>query len=151
MAGFIRRLLLFDTYVLYSVRLKEIPEIVRHFGFRGAPTLLSSGALEIRCECAQYAEGQFGTPPCAPLTFQFHVIEAHGRDKYLIDNLKEVNQTPNLTSRELMELQSAVVGAVRQPDNRQMFRNLVAPIFESDVLRNIGSTEGGDSLGIRKT
>jgi hypothetical protein len=135
-AGFIRRLLLFDTYVLYSVRLKEIPEIVRHFGYQGTLALLSSGALEIRCECAQYAEGQFGTPPCAPLTFQFHVIEAHGRHNYLVDNLKEVNRTPALNSRELMELQSAVVGAVRQPDNREMFRSLVAPTFESDVLQN---------------
>lgn len=135
-AGFVRRLLLFDTYVLYSVRLKEIPEMVRHFGYQGTLALLSSGALEIRCECAQYAEGQFGTPPCAPLTFQFHVIEAHGRDKYLIDNLKEVNRTPAMSSRELMDLQSAVVGAVRQPDNRQMFRDLVAPTFDGDVLRN---------------
>jgi len=137
-AGFVRRLLLFDTYVLYSVRLKEIPEIVRHFGYQGTLALLSSGALEIRCECAQYAEGQFGTPPCAPLTFQFHVIEAHGRDAYLVDNLKEVNRTPTLSSRELMELQSAVVGAVRQPDNREMFRTLVAPTFEGDVLQNTG-------------
>jgi hypothetical protein len=48
--GFIRRLLLFDTYILYSVRFKEIPELVRHFGYEGTLALLNSGALEIRCE-----------------------------------------------------------------------------------------------------
>jgi hypothetical protein len=134
--GFIRRLLLFDTYVLYSVRLKEIPELVRHFGYQGTMMLLSSGALEIRCECAQFAEGQFSTPPCPPLTFQFHVIEAHNRDQYVIDNLRELSRIPSLTPRELMELQAAVMKVVRQPDNREMFRLAVAPAFENDVLNN---------------
>jgi len=54
--SFIRRILLFDTYILYSVRLKEIPELVRHFGYEGTLTLLSSGALEVRCECAEFGE-----------------------------------------------------------------------------------------------
>ena len=63
--GLIRRLLLFDTYILYSVRLKEIPELVRHFGYEGTIALLTSGALEICCECAQYVEGQFNTA-CLP-------------------------------------------------------------------------------------
>jgi hypothetical protein len=135
-AGFVRRLLLFDTYVLYSVRLKEIPEIVRHFGYQGTLSLFSSGALEIRCECAQFMEGEFKTPPCPPLTFQFHVIEAHGRDDYLVGNLHEVNRTPALSATELMNLRSAVVRAVKQPDHREMFTTLVAPAFESDVLQN---------------
>ena len=135
--SFVSRLLLFDTYVLYSVRLKEIPEMVRHFGYEGTLQLLSSGALEIRCECAQYAEGAFGMPPCPPLTFQFHVIEAHIRDQCVIDNLAEVNRAPGLNARELLELQSAVIKTVTQPDNRTMFRSSVAPAFENDVLNNV--------------
>src|SRR5579872_7022732 len=83
-AGFVRRLLLFDTYVLYSVRLKEIPELVRHFGVQGTLELLSSGALEIRHECAQYAEGAFNTPKCPLFTYQFHVIDSHIWEQYLI-------------------------------------------------------------------
>jgi hypothetical protein len=131
----VRRLLLFDTYILYTVRLKEIPEMVRHFGYEGTLALLSSGALEIRCECAQFMEGQFKTPVAPPLTFQFHVIEAHNREQYLIDNLSEVNRLP-FAPRELLALRSAVVSAVRQPDNREMFSSLVAPAFEGDVLHN---------------
>ena len=133
--GLVRRLLLFYTYILYTVRLKEIPEMVRHFGYEGTLALLSSGALEIRCECAQFMEGQYETPAAPPLTFQFHVIEAHNRDQYLINNLNEVNRM-SLGSHELMALRSAVVNAVRQPDNREMFSSLVAPAFESDVLHN---------------
>ncbi len=133
--GMIRRLLLFDTYILYSVRLKEVPEMVKHFGYEGTMALLSSGALEIRCDCAQFMEGQFNTAAAPPLTFQFHVIEAHGRDQYVINNLSEVNRIA-LSPRELMNLQSAVVSAVHQPDNRTMFSSLVAPSFESDLLHN---------------
>jgi hypothetical protein len=135
-SGFVRRLLLFDTYVLYSIRLKEVPELVRHFGYQGTMDLLSSGALEIRHECAQYAEGQFNTPPYPELTFQFHVIEAHIWEQYLIDSLPEVGKAPGLTAHERMELQSAVVRAVTRSDNRQMFAEEIAPDFEREILHN---------------
>jgi hypothetical protein len=133
----VRRLLLFDTYILYSARLKEIPEMVRHFGYEGTLALLSSGAIEIRCDCTQFCEGEFGTPPCSPLTFQFHVIRPPVRDQYVIDNLAEVNRTPGLNPRELMNLQTAVIHAVRQPDYKELFRTSTAPSFESDVLHNL--------------
>jgi len=135
-AGFIRRLLLFDTYVLYSVRLKEVLEMVRHFGFQGTMDLLSSGALEVRCECAQLMEGQFKTPECPPLTYQFHLIEAHVWEQYLTDCLSVLSQAPALSSRERMDLQAAVVKAVRRTDNRQMFASEVSPSFETELLSN---------------
>ncbi len=135
--GFIRRLLLFDTYVLYSVRLKEIPCFVKAFGLTGTLELLKSGAIEVLCECAQFMEGQINTPSCPLLTFQFHIIEAHIWGQYLINNLSEVNRTPGLTSREMLTLQEAVMRAVRRRGNLQMFRSDVAPAFEADVLHNI--------------
>ena len=134
--GFIRRLLLFDTYVLYSARLKEIPDMVRYFGFQGTMDLLASGAIEIRCECAQLVEGQFKTPPCPPLTFQFHLIEAHIWEQYLIDCLPALKAAPVLSSKELMELQGAIVNAVKRSDNRQMFSTEVTPDFERELLGN---------------
>ncbi len=140
--GFVRRLLLFDTYVLYSVRLKEIPELVRHFGFQGTMDLLSNGALEVRCECAQFVEGRLNTPECPPLVFQFHVVDAHIWEQYLIDSLPELRKAPALSPRERMSLQSAVVKAVRHSDNRELFAKEVAPAFESELLRNEGLVKG---------
>jgi hypothetical protein len=136
LGGFVRRLLLFDTYVLYSVRLKEIPELVGHFGFEGTISLLSSGALEIRHECAQFVEGEFKTPPCPLLTYQFHIIEAHVWEQYLIDSLPALKTSPELSATELMKLQGAVVKAVRRIDNKQMFAAEVSPAFESELLGN---------------
>lgn len=132
--GFIRRLLLFDTYILYSVRLKEIPELVRSFGVPGTIDLLSSGALDIRCECAQFMEGEFKTPPCPPLTFQFHLIEANSWEKYLIDNLADALRGLTFSGREKMKLEEAVVAAVKHHDNRRMFSEDITPAFEAEVL-----------------
>jgi len=131
--GFLRRLLLFDIYILYSVRLKEIPGLVHNFGIQGTMDLLASGALEIRCECAQYTEGNFNTPPCPLMTFQFHVLDAHVWEQYLIDCLPELKRAA-LTSRQRMDLESAVVKTVRRADNREMFSRDVAPAFEGEIL-----------------
>jgi hypothetical protein len=99
--GFVRRLLMFDTYILYSVRLKEVPELVNHFGFQGTMDLFASGALELRLECAQYIEG--------------NSIQslAHVWQQYLISCLPLLRQAP-LSSRQLMNLQTSVVKAVRR-------------------------------------
>lgn len=43
----VRRLLLFDTYILDSTRLLEIPRLLDAFGTSGFITLLQSGALKI--------------------------------------------------------------------------------------------------------
>lgn len=46
----VRRLLLFDTYVLESIRFLETRALVEAFGFDGLLKLLGSGALKIRCQ-----------------------------------------------------------------------------------------------------
>lgn len=134
--NFVRRLLLFDTYILYSVRLKEIPELVRHLGYQGMMDLLGSGALEIRYECVQFGEGALNTPPCPPLTFQFHVIDAPVWEQYLIDGLPSLRQSLALSARQLMDLQSAVVKVAKRTDVRQMFTAEIGPAFESELLSN---------------
>ena len=66
LSGLIRRLLLFDRYVLVSVRLAEFPLLVRSFGYEGLRDLLAAKLIEIRCECLQLGQmGQaemFGDP-----------------------------------------------------------------------------------------
>lgn len=48
--SFLQRLILFDTYILYSTRLKEIPHLVDAFGYKGMLELLKSGVLRIHCD-----------------------------------------------------------------------------------------------------
>jgi hypothetical protein len=134
--GLIRRLLLFETYVLYSVRLKEIPALVPYLGYEGLHHLLTSGALEIRCECTQLVEGKFNTPTCPSLTFQFHAIEAHDRKRYVHDCLQNVHHAHGLQHKQVLKLKRAVVEAIRSPDMKELFRAEVAPAFEHELLHN---------------
>ena len=64
------------------------------------------------------------------------MIEAHNWDQYLIDCLAALANAPSLSARELIDLQSAVVKAVRRSDNRRMFATEVSPAFERELLGN---------------
>jgi hypothetical protein len=56
--AFVRRVLLFETYVLRSIRLDDVVLLNQTFGGSGLAELLKAGALKIHCET--YTIGQFG-------------------------------------------------------------------------------------------
>ena len=56
LSGLVRRLLLFDQYVLVSVRLQEFPFLARYLGYEGLRDLLFARVIEIRMEALQLAE-----------------------------------------------------------------------------------------------
>ena len=69
-SGLIRRLLLFDRYVLMSSRLREFPFLVEYFGYEGLQELLAARLIETRCECLQFgqtAQLSFTGQPTFPL------------------------------------------------------------------------------------
>src|ERR1700683_2880428 len=76
--GLVRQLLLFDQYVLVSVRLQEFPHLLRHLGYAGLRDLLSASLLEVRCECVQIAQvgqsGLFGVPILPSYHYKFNVV-----------------------------------------------------------------------------
>src|SRR5438270_6947953 len=47
---FVLRLILFEQYLVQSIRLQEFPELIRAFGFPAVQELLASDAIKIRCE-----------------------------------------------------------------------------------------------------
>ena len=49
-ADFLRRLLLFEHYILDSIRLEEIPHLIRIFGYTPTLELIRSGKLLIHYE-----------------------------------------------------------------------------------------------------
>src|SRR5258706_3990289 len=85
--GLIRRLLLFDKYILYSSRLREFPVLVKHFGYSGLRELLDTRLIDIRCECLQYgqtAQTQFDGQPTSPLlTYRIDWLDAANRRDYI--------------------------------------------------------------------
>ena len=60
-AEFLERLILFEEYILESIRLKEIPHLVQLFGNSPVLELLKSGKLKIYCDAVTMGStGQAG-------------------------------------------------------------------------------------------
>jgi|GEM_PF-3734692 len=61
-----QKLILFDAYILMSIRLSEIPQLIRTFGFDGLVTLLKSNSLRISCSAIAVAErgNMYTAPQC---------------------------------------------------------------------------------------
>ena len=85
--GLIRRILLFDRYILVSARLQEFPHLVRHLGFHGLHDLLTANVMDVRHECFQVVSvgqsGLFGAPVLPPYTDKFNWIDTHDWSKYV--------------------------------------------------------------------
>jgi hypothetical protein len=139
MEGLVRRLLLFDQYVMVSVRLQEFPHLVRYLGYEGLRDLLFSRALEIRCEWFQLAQvaqsGLAGSPKLPLLKYQFNWIDAHDRDKDIAKALDSLADIPGLRNRQIRVLKEAIIDAIKplsQESKRQLW-----PDFQGEVQNPI--------------
>jgi hypothetical protein len=123
--GVIRRLLLFDTFILDSARLREIPRLVSRFGSAGVIDLLKSGALKIQCEAHSIASAGQGLLPGQgpeyklPLcSYRLGVVWSPDPDGYISDCLKYVDQIAGMNLKQTIKLKRAIVDAiVRSPEN----------------------------------
>jgi hypothetical protein len=136
--GLVRRLILFDKYVLVSVRLQEFPMLVKHLGYEGLRDLLSAKLIEIRCECMQLAQtaqsGMLGDPALPLFTYKFSWLDAHDRRVYVHECLQCLHGDSNLQRKQAIKLKSAIVNAIRPlPEG---LRPELFPAFREDVLQN---------------
>lgn len=137
--GLVHRLLLFDKYVLASIRLQEFPLMLQQLGYERLQDLLASRLIEIRCECLQLAQtgqsGILGDPVLPPFSYKFHWLEAHDRKKYVHDSLKGLHGVARLQPKQLQKLKRAIVDAFRRlPED---FRSQVFPAYENELLHNL--------------
>jgi hypothetical protein len=116
----VRRLLLFDRYVLQSYRLREIPRLVSAFGSTGLITLLRSGVLRIQCEGMSIAhigqttvgEKRQRQGPLPLGSFCLIVIWSAEPDKYIHDALQAVHRIGGLGLKQAIKLKGALVDAL---------------------------------------
>ena len=136
--GLVRRLLLFDKYVLVSVRLQEFPFLANHLGFTGLRDLLSAKLIEIRCECLQLSQtgqsGLLGDPVLPLFSYRFHWIDAHDGAKYVHDCLQGMHTVPGIERKQILRLKRAIAGAIRRiPED---IRTQLYPAFEHELIHN---------------
>jgi hypothetical protein len=138
--GLVRRFLLFDKYVLTSVRLKEFPILARLLGYEGLRDLLSANLLETRCECLQIAQvgqsGMFGDPILPLLNYKFNWIDANDRTKYVHDCLQGIHDVPGLKHKDAVRLKRGVADSIvpLSKDDRLQFGSNFHTDFKNNEL-----------------
>lgn len=132
----LRRLLLFDTVTVKSVRLREIPFVVRTFGKTGFLQLLESGVLKISCEFTSIITGfaRNGVRSLPLSHFKFGVVDAAERETTLKAELRSLQGIPGLgnAAREAMEA-TILTGLIRPPSD---YGAQIRKQIESDLRTN---------------
>jgi hypothetical protein len=139
LVGLVRRLLLFDKYVLVTTRLQEFPFLANNLGFEGLRDLLAANIIEIRCECLQFGQtGQsnlFGMPILPLFSYRFDWLDALDRAKYIRDGLQALDTAAGLRRKDVSKLKRAIDGAIRDLPTEQI-RAEVSPEFRHELLQN---------------
>lgn len=116
----VHRLVLFEEVLLDSIRLKEIPALVRAFGPDGLELLLETGALRIACEALTLGQtGQLvalqsrvekGLLPLG--SYSFALVQYHDRREYLHGCLQEVHRAEGLSLKRAIRLKRNLVARI---------------------------------------
>jgi hypothetical protein len=137
--GLIRRLLLFDKYVLMSIRLQEFPLMAKHLGYEGLRTLLRARIIEVRCECLQLISmgqsGLFGLPALPLFFYRFDWVNASNRKDYIHECLKQMHGSECLERKQVSKLKQAIAAAIRPLSFRDL-QDQVIPAFHNEILHN---------------
>jgi hypothetical protein len=153
LGGLVRRLLLFDKYVLTSVRLQEFPILARRLGYGPLKDLLDARLIEIRCESLQLTQigqsGLFGDPILPLFSYKFNWIDAHDRYKYIHDCLQAMHESSGLRHNEIVRIKRSIVGSIK-PLPFEIKTSLFAP-FRNELLNNDPLVRRSIELSIKKS
>jgi hypothetical protein len=123
----VARLLLFDTYILDSMRLREVPGLVSAFGVGGLRDLITSRAFQIRCEPLAVAQiGQSGvrsdqSKPMLPSgSYAFSTVRIGEFGNFIHRCMQPFHEIAGLTHKDILRLKRTVASnLIRLPDGVQ--------------------------------
>ena len=132
----LHRLLLFETYILDSARLLEIPSFVAAFGVDGVVEMLNLGVLQISCEplaisqigqTAMVREQHDLLPQCS---YAFRFIQIAEYEDFLHRCLQPLHELPGIKHKSILRLKRAIAS------------NLVrVPLGLRDKMQSAGNEE----------
>lgn len=111
-----RNLLLFDTYILNSIRLKELPILVEKIGYDQITELIKHKSFKIRCNAT--STGSVGQATVLGRThdtllpfgsYAFATVEIADRKKYIHDCLENIGNMYGITFKQKKKLKRLVV------------------------------------------
>ena len=112
---FFRNLLLFDNFILDSIRLKEFPHLINLIGFDQTVALLKYRHFKIRCMAQSV--GSVGQTEVLGRTketllpfgsYAFAVIKIAYKKKFTSDCIKCINDIPNITFKQKKKLRRLI-------------------------------------------
>ena len=118
----LRRLVLFDTYILQTIRFKEFIPLTRSLGLDNVLLLLGSEALKLELDPTTFIQsGQTVNfpparekPPLPLLSFSFSRIRAAQYNDYLVKCLEDIRRQlrSTLSERDMLRLEGAILRAL---------------------------------------
>jgi hypothetical protein len=119
-----RRLMLFETYILQTVRFKEFVPLVLTLGIKNVLKLLNSGSLHLELDPTQIIQiGQMpdgltysrGKPSLPLLSFSFSFLRAAHYNEYVLGCLQDIHRElyGYSSQSDLMKLEGAILQALR--------------------------------------
>ena len=119
-------MLLFDSYIIKSHRLCELPVLVGVFGPDGMKTLLDSGILSFACNPGGIARFNH----LAPRTeYKYALVFAKDRKEYVSRCLSKVTSAPGITYKQAIKLKPHVAAHVQEPPNNEMQERALSNFF----------------------
>ncbi len=121
--AFVKRTILFETYIIHSHNLEEIPHLVRVFGFDGLLRLLETGGIKLDCNVNTTGSLGSSTFISEPVTnkirppYHYALAEVATGDfhKNISLSLKDIEAKINLSKRQTIRLRKAIYIALEQP------------------------------------
>jgi hypothetical protein len=147
-------LLLFDTYILHSVRLLEFPELIKAYGYDSIMELLKSGALAIKCDANLLTidgDARRLVESGKAFTYRFNRIRAANHREYVSGSFKEIGPHVGLSTKQFIRLKQAIVKNIdfvagdelnsKSPEARQTVAFLNEVTANGPMLRGSVATE----------
>jgi hypothetical protein len=123
--AFVKRTILFDTYIIDSERLTEVPHLIRIFGFDGFLTLFESGFVKLNCylkTTASLGSNFFlkeapGNKIRPPFHYSFTAVSTGDLYHNLNLSFQKMEPDLDLTSRQLVRMRKAVYDSLENPQD----------------------------------
>src|SRR5260370_20330727 len=106
----LRRILLFDRYIVESWRLAEFAPLIRMLGADGVSSLLRSGAVGIHCDVMEVGEmREPGSPSTRYSVFPFYFQD---RKSLIKEGIERIDQITEIPKKKRIKIKEAVAKVV---------------------------------------
>jgi hypothetical protein len=157
LSGFVLRLLLFEKYICQSNRLKEIPYLIKMFGYEGIRALLTSKVIDIQCEISgitQVGQLEFlerrrkkGILPLGSYSFSTARFEID-RERFVHNCLQQFHEIEGLQKKDVIKLKRDTVARIL-PVSTQADEDTIRQL-NADMRANIPNIRSVVALELKR-